>query len=118
MALRALAETEKALVTNHDDPSPFIGLGEAHAILGHHERAVGAARQALPMRPPSRHAWAAKVLQIDCVMRIYVRAGAFDDAIEALDDYLGTRGGCWSIQGLLPDPRLDPIRGNPRFVAL
>jgi tetratricopeptide (TPR) repeat protein len=117
-ALHALAGAERALASNHDDPSPFIGLGEAHAILGNQEQAVGAARQALAMRPPSRDAYAAKILQIDCIMRIYVRAGAFDDAIETLDEYLGTRGGCWSIEGLLPDPRLDPIRGEPRFAGL
>ena len=44
-------------------------------------------------------------------------AGDYDAAIEELDAYLAAPG-TWSIEGLLPDPRLDPIRDDPRFLAL
>ena len=55
---------------------------------------------------------------LHAVVRVFVPAGATDEAIDQLDDYLGTRGAAWTIEGLLPDPMLDRIRDNPRFVAL
>ncbi len=48
---------------------------------------------------------------------VFVAAEDYDAAIEAFEVYLGAPG-YWSIEGLLPDPRLDPIRDAPRFVAL
>ena len=44
--------------------------------------------------------------------------GDYDSAIEELDKHLATPGAYWSIEGLLPDPRLDPIRNDPRFQAM
>jgi hypothetical protein len=40
-----------------------------------------------------------------------------DRALRELDDCL-SKPGRWSIEGLLADPRLDPILGDPRFAAL
>jgi hypothetical protein len=48
---------------------------------------------------------------------IHVAAGDFESALQNLDIYLSGEGN-WSIEGLLPDPRLDPIRDDPRFIAL
>lgn len=110
-----LAMVEEALAASRDDPRLFIAKGEAHAILGDRDEAVRAAQQAMAMRPRSVDVYSSLILQIDSVMRILVRAGAFDEAIAYLDDYLETRGGSWSIEGLLPDPRLDPIRDDQRF---
>ena len=46
---------------------------------------------------------------------VIFRAGL--SAIYELDKYLAGPAP-WSIEGLLPDPRLDPIREDPRFVVL
>ncbi|MGI9259401.1 MAG: hypothetical protein ACR2QQ_11230 [Gammaproteobacteria bacterium] len=50
-------------------------------------------------------------------VRVLAMAGDTASAIEQLDAYLADEG-FWSIEGLLPDPRLDPVREDPRFLEL
>jgi tetratricopeptide (TPR) repeat protein len=116
--LEARASIEDTLRKNHDDPRLLIALGEALARLGERDAAIRAAREALAMRPRSKDAYISLIQQVDAVMRVLIRAGAVQEAIESLDDYLGKRGAAWTIEGLLPDPRLDPIRDDPRFLAV
>jgi TolB-like protein len=116
--LAARPQIEAALANSIDDPRLFIALGETLAGLGEREEALDAARQALTMRPRAQDAYISLIYQLDAIVRVFVPAGAIDEAIELLDDYLGTRGAAWTIEGLLPDPRLDPIRDHPRFAAL
>ena len=51
------------------------------------------------------------------IVRVFAAAGDRDAALAELDAYLAASGQ-WSIEGLLPDPRLDPIRDDRRFQAL
>ena len=48
---------------------------------------------------------------------VLLAAGDKGSAIQELDRYLSSPG-YWSIEGLLPDPRLDPIRADSAFLAL
>jgi hypothetical protein len=82
-----------------------------------HEAVIRAARDALAMRPRSKDAYLSLIYQIDAIARVFIRAGALEEAIESLNDYLGMRGAAWTIEGLLPDPWLDPIRNDARFLA-
>ena len=50
-------------------------------------------------------------------MRVFLATGDFDTAIAELDAYLAAPG-MWSIEGLLPDPRMDGIREHPGFQEL
>jgi hypothetical protein len=53
----------------------------------------------------------------DAIIRVLAPAGDVDAVIEQLDAYLASPG-FWSIEGILPDPRLDSVRDDPRFLAL
>ena len=48
---------------------------------------------------------------------VFIPAGDHDRAIELLDEYFATPVG-WTIEGLSRDPRLDPIRDHPGWLAL
>ena len=116
--LAGCEQVENALAQSTDDPRLHITLGEGLAALGEHEAAVRAAREGLAMRPKLKDAYLGLVYQLDAVRRVFIRAGAIDEALAQLDEYLGARGSSWTIEGLLPDPRLDPIREHSGFAAL
>ena len=70
----------------------------------------------MALSPTSRQATSGTALHLNAIL-IFVAAGDFDVAIDELDAYLASPAE-WSIEGLVPDPRLDPIRDDPRFMAL
>jgi hypothetical protein len=58
-----------------------------------------------------------KWLLHSAVIGTFIPAGDHDRAIELLDEHLATPVG-WTIEGLSHDPRLDPIREHPGWLAL
>jgi len=113
----ARAQVEEALAADPEDPRLLVALGEVLAGLGEREAAVRAAHRAMDLLPTSFDALAGPTQQLHAIIRVFAPAGAINTAIEELDAYLAAPG-VWSIEGLLPDPRLDPIRDDPRFQAL
>jgi len=58
-----------------------------------------------------------KDLLVKAALGVFIPAGDHDRAIELLDEHFATPIG-WTIEGLSRDPRLDPIRDHPGWLAL
>jgi DNA-binding winged helix-turn-helix (wHTH) protein/tetratricopeptide (TPR) repeat protein len=114
---QARAQVEAELAGGPQQPAFLIALGEALAGLGEREAANDAARRANEVAESVGDRVAAPFPRLDAVLRVFVRTGAVEAALGELERYLAEPG-LWSIEGLLPDPRLDPIREDPRFRAL
>ena len=110
----ARAHVETALEGDPEHPALLIALGEALAGLEESDAANHAARRALELVDDVGDEVAAPFQRLDAVLRVFIRSGAVDAALDELDAYLSAPG-IWSIEGLSPDPRLDPIRDDPRF---
>ncbi|NNC65501.1 MAG: tetratricopeptide repeat protein [Gammaproteobacteria bacterium] len=113
----AAAELRDALAANPDDWRLHLSLGEALAVLGQTDEAVRLARRALELLPASSDRFSAHDLQTQAVLRVFIPAGDHDAALDELEAYFSVPGR-WSIDGLVNDPRLDPVREDPRFKAL
>jgi len=70
------------------------------------------------MMPPTRDGVAGRNVQSEMIIGVFAVIQDDERLLRELDDYLRHPGGFMSIEGLLPDPRLDFIRDDPRFVAL
>jgi len=110
----ARTHVETALEEVPDDARLYVALGEALLGLGERGQAIRAAARAVELMPRSTDALIASWIQLDAIKRVLAPAGFNDVLIEQLDDYL-TQNGWWSIEGLLPDPRFDPVRDDSRF---
>lgn len=93
-----------------------LALADTMAQLDERQIAVDLAHRAMEMVPVSKDAAAAGNARYHIIW-VFVAAADFDTALAEIDTYLANPA-VWSIEGLLPDPRLDPIRDDPRFEQL
>jgi hypothetical protein len=109
----ARAVADDAIAASAD----FLTVAEALVESGERERGIEWMRRARVLVPKANDVLSGSATQLASIIRVLVPAGEGDEAIRELDDYLAGPGQ-WSIEALSSDPRLDPIRGDPRFEAL
>jgi tetratricopeptide (TPR) repeat protein len=114
---RALAHIEGVLEQNPDYPDARMARAEALARAGDPATAVAEAHRVIERFEAAGDRISAAEHRLDAVQRVFAPVGALDDAFVGLESYLAEPG-MWSIEGLVADPRLEPLRSDPRFVGL
>jgi DNA-binding winged helix-turn-helix (wHTH) protein/tetratricopeptide (TPR) repeat protein len=95
----------------------YITLAEAQVESGEREAGLDSMRRARALLPKTADALSGSATQLAVVLRVLVPAHEENDAFRELEDYLSAPGH-WAVEGLAADPRLDPLRDDPRFAAL
>ncbi len=94
----------------------LMGLANATAGLGDFDEARRRAEESMAMTFPDEPIITNRLLNW-AALGVFMPARDHDRAIELLDEHFATPGG-WTIEGLSRDPRLDPIRDHPGWLAL
>jgi serine/threonine-protein kinase len=113
----ARSEIEQLLDRDPDDDGYQLAMAEVAAGLGNRDEAIALAEEAMAMTPRTIDLRMGAWVQLNAVRNVFAIIQDDERVLENLDDYQ-SKPGEWSIEGLLPDPRFDFIRDDPRFVAL
>ena len=107
----------EALVTEHPEDSRFYtSLGLTFAGLGRKEDAIREGKKGVELLPISKEAWRG-AYRLEDLANIYGIVGEYDLAIDEIELLLSIPGDL-SVNLLLLDPKWDPLREHPRFIAL
>lgn len=112
------SELEELIGTNPDDWRFRLALAQVLAGLGDSDGAIREAGQAAELAYPGQNSDSGQSSQWLRIIGVLAVIEDDERVLRELDDYLGSRGGVGYIEGILPDPRLDFIRDDPRFLAL
>jgi len=113
----ARGQVEMELASNPEDPRLHIALGQVLTGLGELQSAKSSARRAMELMPRSRDDMSGSWTQANAISGVFAPAGDVEAVVAELEVLL-TVSSEWSIEGLLPDPRFDSVRDDPRFQAL
>ena len=109
MSSEAVAELQKAVNLSGGLPVCLAALGRAYALAGKREQAVEIVNA---LRDQSKR----RYVLPDGMASIYAALGENDQALAQLEKAYADRTD--AIPLLKVDPRLDPLRADPRFTAL
>ena len=94
----------------------LMGLATAMAGSGDFDEGRRLANESMAMKFPDELIITNRLLYW-AALGVFMIAGDHDRAIGLLDEYFATPVG-WTIEGMSRDPRLDPIRDHPGWLAL
>jgi TolB-like protein/Tfp pilus assembly protein PilF len=114
--LKAKTAAEEQIKRSPDDAKLHMQLAKALAQLGAKETALAEAQRASELQPESKDALDGPHIT-EGVAEVYAILGDNDRAIEILDGLLN-RPSYVTPQGLKVNPIWDPLRNDPRFLAL
>jgi len=114
--LKAKNAAEEQLKNSPDDAKLRIRLAKVLAFLGEKAPALAEALRASELQPESKDALDGPEIT-EGVAQVYTILGDNNRAIEILDGLLN-RPSYVTVQGLRVNPIWDPLRNDPRFLAL
>jgi TolB-like protein/Flp pilus assembly protein TadD len=114
--LRAKSAAEEQLKNSPHDAKLRIRLAKVLAFLGEKASALAEAQRASELQPEGKDALDGPEIT-EGVAQVYTILGDKDRAIEILDGLLN-RPSYVTVQGLRVNPIWDPLRNDPRFLAL
>jgi len=114
--LKAKNAAEEQLKNSPDDAKLRIRLAKVLAFLGEKAPALAEAQRASELQPESKDALDGPEIT-EGVAQVYTILGDNNRAIEILDGLLN-RPSSVTVQGLRVNPIWDPLRNDPRFLAL
>ena len=107
---------EELVEENPDDSRLYSSLGLVYAGLGRKEDAIRAGKKGVELLPISKEAWRG-AYRLEDLAVIYTKVGELDLAIDHLETLLSIPGDL-SVNLIRLDPKWDPLRDHPRFIAL
>jgi len=107
---------EKLVEENPGDSRIYSSLGLVYAGIGRKEDAIRAGEKGVELLPISKEAWRG-AYRLEDLAIIYAKVGELDLAIDHLETLLSIPGDL-SVNLIRLDPKWDPLRDHPRFLAL
>jgi tetratricopeptide (TPR) repeat protein len=113
---RARVITEKSVHDVPDDPGRHAQLGAILAGLGRKDEAIREGKRAVELLPESKDAFDGPQVTV-ALAQIYCCTGEHEQALQLIEHSLATPNGI-TVPLLKIDPVWDPLRSDPRFIAL
>ena len=114
--VKARAFAEKHVAEAPQDAARHAILGPILALLGERDAALAAAQKATQLQPESRDAFEGPNMT-EALAQTHAILGDADTAVTILDGLL-SRPSPVTVQELKLNPLWDPVRQDPRFIAM
>src|ERR1700682_4007769 len=113
---RARVIVEESVRDVPDDPGRHAQLGAIFAGLGRKEEAIREGKRAVELLPESKDSFEGPQVTV-ALAQIYCWTGEKEQALQLIEHSLSTPNGI-TVPLLTLDPVWDPLRSDPRFIAL